>query len=111
MALKELREALGDLAERKLYDLIEAGDFRAITYYLSTMGKSRGYTVTFAGTALDASTNNTAMLVEVNIVAVPSGHFLTADGKLAAPRPPDGSPALRVIEGAREDLPRDFPKD
>jgi hypothetical protein len=41
--LKEAREALGDKAEQRLYDLIEAGDYRAIVFYLTTMCKDRGY--------------------------------------------------------------------
>ena len=42
-ALKEARDALGDKAEQRLYNLIEAGDYRAIVFYLTTMCKDRGY--------------------------------------------------------------------
>ena len=42
-ALKDARDALGDLAEQRLFDQIEAGELRAITFYLSTMCKDRGY--------------------------------------------------------------------
>ena len=43
VALKEARDTLGDKAEQKLYNLIEAGDYRAIVFYLTTMCKDRGY--------------------------------------------------------------------
>lgn len=46
----ELRQALynagerqKDKAERKLFDLIEAGDFQAVKFFLSTRARDRGY--------------------------------------------------------------------
>lgn len=42
-ALKEARNAVGDKAEGKLYELIEAGDYRAVIFYLTTLCKDRGY--------------------------------------------------------------------
>lgn len=39
----EAREGVVDMAEAKLFKLINGDDFRAIKYTLSTLGKSRGY--------------------------------------------------------------------
>ena len=39
----EAREGIIDMAEAKLFKLINGDDFRAIKYTLSTLGKSRGY--------------------------------------------------------------------
>lgn len=41
---KEAKEALLDVAEGQLASLIHAGDIRAISLYLKTQGKDRGYT-------------------------------------------------------------------
>lgn len=41
---KAAREALLDMAEDRLAYHIEGGDIRAITFYLKTQGKDRGYT-------------------------------------------------------------------
>lgn len=41
---KAAREALLDVAEDRLAYHIEGGDIRAITFYLKTQGKDRGYT-------------------------------------------------------------------
>lgn len=37
------RNELLDLSETKLQEMIEAGDFQAVKFYLSTVGKKRGY--------------------------------------------------------------------
>ena len=42
-ALDEARCGMLDKAEGKLYDLIASGNFKAISYYLSTQGAERGY--------------------------------------------------------------------
>lgn len=42
-ALLDAREAMTDVAESALYDAIVAGDLGAVKYYLSTIGKDRGY--------------------------------------------------------------------
>jgi len=42
-AYEEAREAVIDLAESKLIELVEQRDWRAIRYLLSTLGKDRGY--------------------------------------------------------------------
>jgi hypothetical protein len=75
-ALHVARDDMGDVAEKKLYELIEAGDVRCILYYLSTVHRSRGYGLR---TDEDPTANNGrgAVFVEtVNIVGVPSGTFL-----------------------------------
>lgn len=40
----EAKESMLDLAEDRLFGLINTGDIRAITLYLKTQGKDRGYT-------------------------------------------------------------------
>lgn len=74
-ALKEAREAMGDVAERKLFELIEAGDVRCIMYYLSTVHKARGYGVKRD----DSLFENRPQVTAINIVSVPSGQYLTSD--------------------------------
>jgi hypothetical protein len=84
--MKEARDGLGDLAEKKLYDLIEAGDYRAIVFYLSTMCRDRGYTLP-KGAALESNVTNNNLIVDtVNIVSVPSGRFLTAEDMSPVPQ-------------------------
>jgi hypothetical protein len=74
-ALKDARAAMGDLAERKLYDLINEGHFPAIWAYLTTMCKDRGY-VPAKGAAMNLGETTNVMIGSVNIVAVPSGQFV-----------------------------------
>jgi hypothetical protein len=75
---KETREAMGDVAERKLFELIEAGEPKAIMYYLSTVHKNRGYGL---GKGQSIETNNNVHVGTIQIVAVPSGQFLAAEDK------------------------------
>lgn len=42
-ACRVASEELKDIAETKLFELVEAGDFQAIKFYLSTQGRDRGY--------------------------------------------------------------------
>ncbi len=72
-AHKEAREAMGDTAERKLYDMIDAGDVRCIMYYLSTVHRDRGYGMKGHESLPN---NNQTYVSTVNIVAIPSGQFL-----------------------------------
>lgn len=41
--LKEEKEQMMDMAENKLFKLIEQGDFQAIKFYLVSQAKARGY--------------------------------------------------------------------
>ena len=43
-AILEERECMTDIAELVLFDKIQAGDLGAITFYLKTQGRDRGYT-------------------------------------------------------------------
>lgn len=72
--LEQERETILDTAENKLYDLVNAGEIRAILFVLETLGKNRGWAkrteVTGAnGGALQLS-NETLMLVEKNGLSV-----------------------------------------
>jgi len=76
-ALEHAREAMGDKAERKLFELIDAGDVRCILFYLSTVHKHRGYAM--KPELLDQSDTNgrgPVFVETVNIVGIPSGTFL-----------------------------------
>ena len=76
-ALTHAREAMGDTAERKLFDAIEAGDVRCILYYLSTVHRHRGYGMNNADAASNNDIGRGPVFVEtVNIVGIPSGTFL-----------------------------------
>lgn len=72
--LEQERETILDTAENKLYDLVNAGEIRAILFVLETLGKNRGWAkrteVTGAnGGALQLS-NETLMLIEKNGLSV-----------------------------------------
>jgi hypothetical protein len=41
--LDEARQRMLDIAEAKLFEQVQAGDLRAIMFYLRTFGKTRGY--------------------------------------------------------------------
>ena len=43
-AILEERERMTDIAELALFDKIQSGDLGAITFYLRTQGRDRGYT-------------------------------------------------------------------
>jgi hypothetical protein len=79
-ALEHARSAMGDKAEAKLFELIEAGDVRCILYYLSTVHRARGYGLDRNGNGTNGGDNGgggTPVFVEtVNIVGIPSGTFL-----------------------------------
>jgi hypothetical protein len=75
-SLEHARNTMGDVAEKKLFELIEAGDVRCILYYLSTVHRSRGYGMNVAN-APEANSGRGPVFVEtVNIVGVPSGTYL-----------------------------------
>ena len=76
-ALLEAREAMGDVAEKKLYELIEAGDVRCIFYYLSTVHRHRGYGL--KGTDPSQLGEAKQVVNTINIVSVPAGQFLTKE--------------------------------
>lgn len=85
--LFEAREAMGDVAERKLFEKIEAGDVRCIMYYLSTVHRNRGY-----GMRKDESSPfgaNPVFVETVNVVAVPRGQFVPADQAMKEIAAPD----------------------
>jgi len=75
-ALETARDAMGDLAERKLYEAIEAGDVRCILFYLSTVQRHRGYSLRPEDQTADNSGRGPVFVDTVNIIGVPSGTFL-----------------------------------
>ena len=92
------REGLCDLAERKLIDLVEVGDYRAISFLLASLAKARGYGLppnSMLNNFGDTTTNN-VVIQSVKIVSVPSGVFLPADQSARENN-------ATVIEGVLED--------
>lgn len=77
-AVYAAKEAMGDTAERKLYNRIRRGDIRCLLYYLSTVHASRGYGL---GKAQLQGDPQPMQIGSINIIAVPPGHFLPADDK------------------------------
>ncbi|HZZ22283.1 MAG TPA: hypothetical protein VFE60_06755 [Roseiarcus sp.] len=70
-ALRETRAKMGDNTESRLYALIRAGDYRAISYYLTTQCRDRGYGLP-KGAVLNAETTaNNFVIGTVNIMSVP----------------------------------------
>lgn len=82
-ALDEGREMVLDVAENRLYELIEQGDKNAIMFALKTRGKSRGYSERLEQTGADGAplmTGGAASLTPVEINIVPVKAFHRADG-------------------------------
>jgi hypothetical protein len=74
-AMRDAREAMGDVAEKKLFDLIVEGDVRCILYYLSTVHRHRGYGLRSGDDPFNEQ-SRPVFVETVNVVAVPSGTFL-----------------------------------
>lgn len=98
-ALKEEREALGDVAERRLYDLIDAGDFRAIAFYLTTMCRDRGYVLP-KHNALEETNTVVQVIGSVQVIAVPPGQQVSMDAavELFDDRSGKRIPALTLVK-------------
>jgi hypothetical protein len=75
-ALHTSRDAMGDVAEGKLFQAIEAGDVRCILYYLSTVHRQRGYGLRQEDVVNQSGGNGPVFVETVNIVGVPSGTYL-----------------------------------
>jgi hypothetical protein len=75
-AMSHAREAMGDKAEKKLFELIDAGDVRCILYYLSTVHRHRGYGLNAGAEAAGTDGRGPVYVETVNIVGIPSGTFL-----------------------------------
>ena len=83
LALVEIEETTLDVAEAQLFKAIKAGDMRAISFYLRTKGKARGYT----------------MKIEGNVTVTPAdGPETTPDDVAQAESPED---ALKMFEKFR----------
>ena len=86
-----------DFTRHKLYELIERGDFRAISFYLTRKG---GFTPPKDGNAGDTNVN--VVVQSVKIVSVPSGTFLPAAESVV--RDAGATRFSQTIEGELEDL-------
>jgi hypothetical protein len=75
-ALADARGKVGDTAEQKLFDLIEAGNLGAITFYLTSCHKDRGYG---NPKELNVGDARNFMVQTINVVSLPSGRFLAPD--------------------------------
>lgn len=75
-AMIQAKEAQGDKAEKKLFELIDAGDVRCILYYLSTVHRNRGYGMNGRPGPIDSGGDHQVFIETVNVVGVPSGTFL-----------------------------------
>jgi hypothetical protein len=100
--LREEREKLGDLAEKKMYELIELGDWRAIAFYLSTVCRDRGYVLPKGAMLNTGDSNTNVMISAVNILSVPAGQFVPGESEIEL----DGRAVLggRVIDSDPEKL-------
>jgi hypothetical protein len=89
-ALAHAREGMGDVAESKLFQLIEQGDVRCILYYLSTVHRHRGYGLNNSDDPSRNGGSGPTFVETVNIIGVPPGTFLPPepDPKLIE-QPPD----------------------
>jgi hypothetical protein len=77
-AMEHARDAMGDVAEKKLFELIDAGDVRCVLFYLSTVHRHRGYAMRPGeeGAGGDNNGRGPVFVETVNIVGIPSGTFL-----------------------------------
>ena len=78
-ALAHAREGMGDVAESKLFQLIEQGDVRCILYYLSTVHRHRGYGLSNSDDPSRFTGSGPTFVETVNIIGVPPGTFLPPD--------------------------------
>jgi hypothetical protein len=76
-AMENAVSAMGDKAESKLFEAIDAGDVRCILFYLTTVHKHRGYAMRPGDESAAENGSRGPVFVEtVNIVGIPSGTFL-----------------------------------
>jgi len=76
-AMENAREAMGDKAESKLFEAIDAGDTRCILFYLTTVHRHRGYAMRpDLADPTDQGGRGPVFVETVNIVGIPSGTFL-----------------------------------
>jgi hypothetical protein len=94
---REARSKVSDLAEQKLFSLIQSGDWRAISFWLLTMCQDRGYKAPRDEALGDSTTS--VMIGSVTIQSVPSGKWLSEAPDVLEGREPPSVTPLRVIEG------------
>jgi hypothetical protein len=63
---------MGDKAEKKLYELVEQGDLRAVSFYLSCCHKDRGYGSSPGTTLNTGDTTNVMVIGSVHIETIPT---------------------------------------
>jgi hypothetical protein len=69
------RESMGDVAERKLHELVEQGDVNCVKFLLSTVHGARGY----ASKSAEQPSGDSNRVLTVNVIAIPSGQFLSKE--------------------------------
>lgn len=75
--LEEMTETTLDLAEGKLVQLLAAGDFHAVKFYLETKGRDRGYARRIEATGKNGGpidVNNTGERDTVVVILPDNGH-------------------------------------
>src|SRR5262245_50901394 len=80
-AAEEAREAMGDIAESKLFELIRQGDVRCLLYYLSTVHRNRGYGLRPGESPFNPQENRPVFVETVTVIGIPSGTFLPNPGE------------------------------
>jgi hypothetical protein len=78
---REARARILDLAESKLIQLLNDGDWRAVQFVLITLGQERGYVLKGA-TVNTGDVANTITIGSVVIESIPSGKFVDGDGQV-----------------------------
>ena len=84
-ALRDERDGLIDFTEKKLFQRVNAGDTRAIIFTLSTIGKTRGWTLPRGTEVNFGDVSNTTVIGSVVINSVPSGKFVGGPDDIDGP--------------------------
>ena len=104
-ALAEIHEANGDLVESKLFKAIRDDDLRAVTFYLSTRMKHRGYTTRVESTGAgggpiqhEITPSPDAMLELLEKMAAVKAKAVQPDAPNARAAPVGVAPIVPVVD-------------
>jgi|SRR5262245_22823229 len=105
-ALSDAREQQIDVAEAKLFEAIDGGELAAITFYLRTVGRHRGYgdrtEVAVDGrVAVEAEAQQARTVLMLALQPFPEAKVAAAAAlmALASPAAPNGAPGARETSG------------